>query len=125
MKFKVKYEKSNLIFMTSIISLCFIICIIFMILKQYLYTVIYVILTSFIIYIYYFTSYKLDERKFVIKLGFINIGFKYEHIWKVEELMKGVKITTKNLSLTVYPDEPQKFVKELNKKIDKSLNIKK
>ncbi len=125
MRYKVKYEKSNLIFMSSILILCLIMCIFFVILNEYVYCTIYAILTLILIHTYYFTTYTLDKEALVIRLGFIPIKIKYEHIWNVESVSNGVKITTKSFPITIYPDEIKNFVKELKKKVDKSLNIKK
>ncbi len=124
MKFKAKYEKNNLVFMSSIILLCLVVCVLFIVLKNYLYSIIYFILTLIIIHTYYFASYELGKDKLIIQMGFLKIKFRYEFLWKVEKNNKGVKVTNKNFSFTIYPDDQTKFIRELNKKIDKSLNVK-
>ena len=124
MKFKVKYEKNNLVFMSSVIFLCLVVCVLFIVLKNYLYSVIYLILILIIGHTYYFSSYELSKDKLIIKMGFLKIKFRYEFLWKVEKNNKGVKVTNKNFSFTLYPEDQTKFIRELNKKIDKSLNVK-
>ena len=94
------------------------------VLKRYLYCGIYVVLSLIMIHTYYFSSYELGKDKLIIQMGFLKFKFRYEFLWKVEKNNKGVKVTNKNFSFTIYPDDQTKFIRELNKKIDKSLNVK-
>ncbi|MBE6156560.1 MAG: hypothetical protein E7161_02325 [Firmicutes bacterium] len=119
MKFKFKPEKSNLFLMTSIIFLLFITCIFWLIIKEYIFFSVYIMLTVIIAHIYYFTSYFIEAKYFVTKLGFIKIKIKYSDIRKIEDMQEKVKISLKSFSFYVYPRNKDIFVAKLNSKIDK------
>lgn len=117
MKFKVKPEKSNMAFMTSTFFLLIITCILWIILKEYIYFVVYFILTILLAYIYYFTSYTIKDKYLVIKLGFIVLKINYNKITNVELIKNKVKVNLKKFSLDLYPDNKDIFVAKVNSKI--------
>ena len=117
MKFKVKYEKSNFVLMTSIILLSIITCILWFILKEYIYFSVYFILTLLISYIYYFTYYYIKKDGLIFRLGFIKIKLKYNNIKKVENLKDKVKIYFNKININIYPKNKDIFVAELNSKL--------
>ena len=117
MKYKIKYEKSNLVFMTSVIILCLITCVFWFILKEYNFCAIYFFLTLILAHIYYFTYYYLNEKKLVIKLGFIRFKIKYSSILKVENKNAGIKLFFKYMSMTIYPCNKDVFFSELINKV--------
>jgi len=106
-------------FMISLILILIVICIFWLILREYLYFIIYIILTLLIAYTYYFTCYYIKDKYFITKLGFIKIKIKYDSIKSVENLKDRVKIYLKNLKFDVYPNNKDIFVIKLNSKIDK------
>jgi len=119
MKFKFKPEKSNLFLMTSIIFLLFATCVFWLIIKEYIYFSVYIILTLLIAHMYYFTSYFIKDNYFVTRLGFVTIKIKYSKIMKVESLKDKVKIILNSFSIDIYPKNKEIFLAKLNSKIDK------
>lgn len=119
MKFKFKPEKSNLIFMSSLLILCLMTCLFWLSFREYIYFTIYFVLTLLIGYVYYFTVYVIYENYLVVRLGFINFKFKYENIKSVENIKNGIKINYKNIKFTIYPNNRDIFSVKLNSKIDK------
>lgn len=117
MKFKVKPEKSNLVLMSSILLFLLVTCILWLILREYVYFTIYLVLTLLIFYVYFFTFYFIKEEYFVTKLGFLKIKIKYENIRSVENLKEGVKLNLKKFSMNIYPHNKDIFVAKLNSKL--------
>ena len=117
MKYKIKHEKANLLFMSSVIIFCLITCIFWIMLREYIYFFAYLILILIISYIYYFTYYFLEERYLVFKLGFIKIKLKYSKIKKVENLKNNIKLTFNKMSMNIYPNNKDIFYLELNNKM--------
>jgi len=117
MKYKVKHEKSNLTFMTSTLILCFITCIFWLILKEYIYFGVYLVITLLIAYFYYFIIYILNKNFFIIRLGFINIKFNYKKIKKIEKLESGLKIYFEKIKITVYPHNKDIFYVNIKDKM--------
>lgn len=117
MKFKVKHEKSNLIFMSSVIILCLVTCIFWLMLREYIYFIIYFLLTLIISHIYYFTNYYIKDNYLKIKLGFIKIKIQYEKMIKIENLEKSINLKFKNFDMKIYPNNKDIFYVELNNKM--------
>lgn len=117
MKFKVKYEKSNFLFMSSIFFLCIVTCIFWLILREYIYLVIYLLLTLFVAYTYYFTFYYIKKDCLIIKMGLIKVKFKYKNIRKIENLKDYIKIHFNRISINLYPNNKDIFYAELNSKL--------
>jgi len=117
MKFKIKHEKSNLIFMSSVIILCLVTCVFWFLLREYIYFIIYFLLTLVISHMYYVTYYFLEKDKIIFKLGFIKIKIKYKNIKKIENLKNSIKITFNNFSMNIYPDNKDIFFAEINSKM--------
>ena len=117
MKFKVKYESAEFLFMTIILILCFFTCFIWLSLKEYPYFIIYFLLTLMIFHMYYFTSYQLTDKDLIIKLGFLKIKLKYFKIKKVKKEMTKRKIVYNKIPLNIYPDNLDKFLTMLNTKL--------
>lgn len=117
MKFKVKHEKNNLAFMTSVIILCLVTCIFWLILREYIYCIIYFLLTILIAHIYYFTFYYIKDNYLKIKLGFIIIKIKYEKIFKIENLEKSINLVFKSFDMKIYPNNKDIFYTELNNRM--------
>lgn len=117
MRCKIKHEKSNLVFMSSVILLSLITCVFWFVLNEYVYFLIYLIVTLLLAYIYYFTFYYLKENSLVIILGFIKIKIKYSSILKVENLKNGIKLNFKNISMNIYPNNKDIFFAELSNKM--------
>lgn len=117
MKFKVKHEKSNLVFMSSVIILCFITCIFWLMLREYIYFCVYFIISLIITHIYYVTSYIIENDSLVIKLGFIKVKFKYEKLLRVSILDKSINLVFKNFKMNIYPSNKEIFYTELVSKM--------
>lgn len=117
MKFRVKYEKSNIFLMSSIILCLLVTCMFWLILREYIYFAVYFALTLFISYTYFFTSYFIKEKYFVVRLGLINIKIKYSGIKSIEDGKDKLKINLKRFSFTVYPSNKEIFVAKLNSKL--------
>ena len=117
MKFKARPEKSNILLMSSIILLLLVTCIFWLILRKYVYCLVYFILTLFIAYTYFFTFYYIKENRFVARLGLIKISIKYDEIRKVESLKDKVKVHLKYFCITLYPNNQDIFVAKLNSKL--------
>lgn len=117
MKFKVKHGKSNLIFMSSVIILCLVTCIFWLMLREHIYFTVYFLLTLIISHIYYFTFYYINDNYLKIKLGFINIKIKYNKIFKIESLEKCINLVFKSFNMKIYPNNKDIFYTELNNKM--------
>ena len=113
MKYRIKHEKSNKIFMTSVIILCLVTCMFWFILREYIYFSVYLFLTLLISYIYYFTYYYLKEEYLVIILGFIKVKIKYQKIIKIENLKNSVKLYFNGLSMDIYPNNKDIFYADM------------
>ena len=113
MKYKVAYNKFHLIFMTSILLLCLISCLLWLQFDKYLYFSIYFILSIGLGYIYYFTSYELRKEELIIHLGFIPVKIKYKNILEIKEENQAVVIKNLSSKLKIYPEKRQEFIKEL------------
>lgn len=117
MKYKIKHEKSNLMFMSSVLILSLVTCIFWIILREYIYFSVFFILTIFIGYIYYFTFYYIDKKYLIIKLGFIKVKIKYDKIKDIEKLEKSIKLNFKNISMNIYPNNIDIFYTDLKSKM--------
>ncbi len=117
MKFKARPEKSNLLLMSSIILLLLVTCVFWLILRMYIYCIIYFVLTLFLAYTYFFTFYYVKEKYFVTRLGLIKINIKYDSIKKVENLKDKVKLHLKYFNIMIYPNNQDIFIAKLNSKL--------
>jgi len=117
MKFSVKYEKSNIMLMTSIFILLLITSLLFLVFKEYLYFIIYLIITLLISYVYFGTSYFVKEKYFVTKLGFIKIKIKYSNISNVIIEKDRVIIYLNKFSFSIYPSNKEIFLAKINSKL--------
>jgi len=117
MNFKFKPEKSNLNLMISTIIILIFTCIGWLLLKEYLYFILFTMLAFIIIHVYFFQSYYLDKDFLIIRIGFLKIKIKYSKINSMNNENDILKINLKNLNIDVYPDNKDKFIKELKKKI--------
>ncbi len=117
MKFEVKPSRNNLVTMISTIIMIFVTCVVWIMLKEYLYFGIFMGLTLIVMYFYFVTSYELKEDHLVVKVGFIPFKFKYSNIKKVEVLPDKVKLSMKLFNLELYPKDKDTFVNMLNKKV--------
>ena len=119
MKFKFKPEKSNLFFMSSTFVLCLITCLFWLSFREYIYFIIYFSLTLLLAFIYYFKSYIIKEKYFIIRYGFINIKLKYSNIKSIKEQNGGVKIYLNKINFVAYPANKDIFIASISSKIDK------
>ena len=117
MKYKIKHEKSNKAFMSSVFILSLVTCLFWIVLREYIYCIIFLILTLLLGYIYYCTYYYLKDDKLVIKLGFINFSVKYTELKKIENLNNSIKIYFKNISLNIYPNNKDIFYGDILNKM--------
>ena len=117
MQYKIKHEKSNIVFMTSVMIMCLLTCVIWFVLREYSYFIIYLIATLLVFHIYYFTYYYIKENYLLIKLGFIKIKFKYKNINNIENKKEGIKLKFNNLSMNIYPSNKDIFYAELLNKV--------
>jgi hypothetical protein len=117
MKFNFKPKKTNLILMIFMIIVLLITCAVWFYLKEYLYFGIFLFLSIIIIHVYFNTTYILNNKYFITKLGFINIKIDYKKIAKVEEVNNKINIKLKSLTLDICPDNKEKFITEINKKV--------
>lgn len=117
MKFKVKPEKSNLFLMTIVLMLCLFTCLLWLVLREYIYFSIYSIITLLLGHMYYFTSYIINEKYLIIKLGLLNIKIKYNKIMKVENLKDKVKVYLKTVNINLHPKNKDIFVAKLSSKL--------
>lgn len=117
MKFKVKFEKGNFYLMTLILTLCLFTCLVWLVLREYFYFIIYLIFTITIAQGYYFTNYIIEKNYFVIKLGIITIKIKYKKIKKVKIENNLVKIYFNKSKIKIYPKNKEVFVNKLNSKL--------
>ncbi len=115
MKFKVKNTKSNLVTMTFLIILCFITCIFWLYLKKYLIFSIYFILTLIIAHMFYFTTYYINNKYLIIKLGFLKIKINIKKIKKITQNAEKVIIDLNKIHFTLYPANPDIFINSLKK----------
>lgn len=117
MKFKVKLEKENLILMTFVIIILFITCAFWLTLEKYNYFIFYIVLTLIIVHMYYFTSYYVDKKYLIIKLGFLKIKFKLKNIKKVKGIDNKVRVELNKLSMFLYPEDKKEFINYVKNKI--------
>lgn len=117
MKFKFKPNKSNLFLMSSTIMLLVFVCLLWLVLREYIYCTVYGVLTLIIAYTYYFTSYYIKDNYFETRLGFINIKINYKNIRKVEVVNDKVKIYLNKIKFDIYPNYKDIFVVKLNSKL--------
>ena len=117
MKFKFKPNKSNLFLMSSTILLLIFVCLLWLVLREYIYFAVYGVLTLIISYTYYFTSYYIKDRYLETRLGFIFIRIKYRNIKKVELVNDKVRIHLKNVKFNICPNNKDIFVVKLNSKL--------
>lgn len=117
MKFKIKHEKTNLVFMSSVIVLSLVTCIFWLMLREYIYFLIYLVLTLLIAFVYYYTYYFIKKDSLIIKLGFIKIKIKYSSIKKIENLNNCIRLTFKNFNMNIYPNNKDIFFAEINSKL--------
>ena len=117
MKYKIKLEKSNIIFMSSVIVLSLISCVFWVILKKYVYFIIYFILTSIIAHIYFYTYYYLTNDYLIVRLGFLKVKINYLKIFDIEKLKLGIKLKFKKISMNIYPSNQDVFYAELKSKM--------
>jgi len=117
MKFKFNPEKSNKLLMSSIIFLSFVTCLFWIILREYIYFIVYFSLTLFIAITYFCTRYYIKDNYLIIKLGFISIKISYLRINNVENLNDKVKLNLIKYSLNIYPQNKDIFVAKLNSKL--------
>lgn len=117
MKYKIKHEKSNKVFMSSVIILCLVTCLFWFLLREYIYFSVYILLTILISYIYYFTYYYLLEDKLIVRLGFIKIKIKYSKIKKVENLKNSIKLYFNNWNVNIYPNNKDIFYGDILNKM--------
>lgn len=117
MKFKIKHEKSNLIFMTSVILFCLITCVFWIMLREYRYFTIYFILTLLISHIYYFTCYFLEKDYLLFRLGLFNFKIKYKNIKRIEKVKNSIKLYLKYISINIYPNNIDMFYAEINNRM--------
>ena len=110
-----------MIIITITIVLCLICSLCFLYIHKYLYFIIYFLFTLLITMMNYFSYYKLESNYLLIKLGLIPIKIKYQSIWQVKEVNKKVLIVMSKFSLGLYPLDKDKFISNLNKKIDKNI----
>ena len=113
MRYKIKHEKSNKVFMSSIFILCLITCLFWILLREYIYFGIYFVLTLILSYMYYFTYYYLLEDKLIVRLGFIKIQIKYKKIKKINNLKNSIKLYFNNWSVNIYPVNKDIFYVDL------------
>lgn len=119
MKYKVKYDKFHLIFMTILLLLCFVSCLLWLKLNKYGYFGIYFGASIILGYVYYFTSYELRKEYLIIKLGFIPIKIKYKDILNIKENKGNITLKLKNYSLNIYPENKEEFSKNLKSRSGK------
>ncbi len=118
MKSKIKLEKKKIILMSSILLVLLFTCVFWFLLKEYIYFTIYLILTIFIGYIYFFTFYILKEKYLLIILGFIPIKIKYKNIKSIEKLNIGIRLKLKYFNLILYPNKEDMFYLKLQEEME-------
>ena len=112
MKFKIKHEKANLVFMTSVLILCLFTCIIWLMIREYSYFIIYLLLTLLIAIFYYNTYFYIKNDGLIIKLGFIKVKIEGKHNFHaftsdtpIEECIRTInyiKITKEDKLVCIY-----------------------
>lgn len=115
--YKNKLELKNKILMTFIFILLIINFIGWILLKEYVYAIIFILITLVLFQMYYFTSYYFDKEHLVVKLGLIKLKFKYQNIIEVKEDRNQIYIQTNIIGFHVNPSEKEKFKKELSLKM--------
>ena len=117
MKFKVDLENNNFYLMTVVITLCIFTCLIWLILREYVYFIIYFFLNSLLINCYYFTNYIVGKQCLIIKLGIFKININYKKITNIKKTNKKVMLFIGNKKINLYPKNKEKFVSVLNSKL--------
>lgn len=118
MKYKVKLEAANLFFMTLIFILLVFTCILWLVLRKYLNFTIYIVLTLILIHMYYFQCYFIEDKYFVIKMGFCKLKIKYSNISDLELTNNKVSAKIWNMKIRFYPEDCKKFYDILKNKIE-------
>lgn len=121
MKFKFKPQKSNLFFMSSVIILCLFTCIIWLILREYIYFSIYFLLTLVIAYTYYRTKYIIEDKYLIIKLGFLKIKINYQKITEAKKENDYVKVKFIKYGINIYPNNKDIFILKINEKLTEKI----
>lgn len=117
MKNKIKHEKSNLMFMSSVLLLCLVTCIFWLILKEYLYFIVFFLSTLLIGYIYFYTFYEIKDKYLLIKLGFISVKIRYTNIKDIVKVDKSIKLVFNKISMNIYPHNIDMFYVDLKRKM--------
>lgn len=123
MKYKERPPKNNLILMFFIMSALIFVSVGFLILKKYSYFLFYLTASIILIYSYLFTYYFLEKDYLLIKLGFVKVKIEYKNILSISETNEKLVIFTKKNKFNLYPNPKDKFIKELNKKLDDKVTI--
>ena len=116
MKYRVKHELGNLIFMTIVLIGCFLTCYLWFRLGNSTYGIIYLTITILLMIMYYFIFYIVNDEYLLIILGFIPILIKRKSIKDVKINNNRVIIKVSFMNITLFPNNAQKFYDELNKK---------
>ena len=119
MKFKFKPKKSNLYLMIFMILVLLINSAIWLIIKEYLYFIITLILSLIIIHVYFTTTYIIYDDYFVTTLGFLKVKIYYKNIKKIEVVNNKVNVVLKNITIDLCPDKMDVFIKEIKGRMNK------
>lgn len=117
MKFKFSPEKSNLLLMIFMLIVLVFNVVVWLIFREYIYFTIFLILTIIIAHMYFMTFYILDDKYFIAYLGFLKIKIGYNKINNVELKNNKINIKLNHFTVDVSPENKDKFLKEIKKKI--------
>ena len=117
MKFKFSPEKFNLLLMIFMLIVLVFNVVVWLIFREYIYFAIFLVLTIMITHMYFRTRYVLDDKYFITYLGFLKIKINYNKIKKVELKNNKNNIKLNYFTIDVSPDNKDKFLKEIKKKI--------
>lgn len=125
MKYNYNFKGSNLCLVVFLVIVYLFNCIVWLLFRKYVMFLILVLLALFVMYLYFYTYYTLEKDYFVIHLGFIKIKTKYKDILDVKKENNKVTFKTINFDFSIYPVPEDKFIKEINSKLNKEEKEKK
>lgn len=117
MRFKFDFKKNNFYLMTLVLTLCLFTCLVWLVLREYFYFIIYLLATLIMINCYYFTSYVIDKNYLIIKLGIFKIKINYKKITDISSEKEKIVVSFKKIKINLYPENKENFVGALNSKL--------
>ncbi len=123
MKFKEVIPKKNRLVLNITLPALVIVCILWIILKEYIRFAIYLLFTIICFHMFLQTYYYLRKDYICVKSGFLKIKLYYKNIKEVVDSEDKLIIKHNNINWTFYPDDKKSFVKELKSKVSKKVSF--